>query len=266
MIKVLAISILLSLACVFGIAQISPLISWGSSGPGTCSPPSVDHRWVVSDSSTSCGGACSDGSLLSTVSDLVGSNTLTTVGTGGGGQITYHTNKINGLAAAFFFSGVAWASSSAILQGPTSLSLYGVVNPNDHGVVNPLFGTDNTSTNAAVPEYRIEQTSGFQGLDSAFTIAVGTGNVAVPAPAWSTIAVTYTVGGAWNFYSCSGGTCVTGGSGTSSVSFNATNSTNRAGFSQGDGTYQGYIAELGAKAGIISTSSLASYSLCKYGI
>lgn len=247
-----------------GAQYTVPSVTGANANATSCVAPTTTDRWVAWDSSTSCGGSCSNGSQISNISDLVGTHGFNQATSAR--QPIYVTNVINGLAAAHFVK-----ANTNFMQMTTAITLsggftlYAVVKPNltanTGGAV--IAGTSNNNLEWALSENSAgtftEQYANSQGV-----VLLGSGGFVLSTSAPYTIVVQYnTSTHAWNFWSCSGGTCSSQASGTTSSSL--TQFQTIGGAINVTEYVDAYIAEVGYMNST-TTTGIGAWSLCKYGI
>jgi hypothetical protein len=235
--------------------------SGGGPTPPGCTAPSYTYRWPLSGTVT-CGGgaACSNGGAIDSVLDPIAGNNATQGAPGD--RPTYNTAQINGLPAATFTGGTqSLVLTTPIPAATTSMSYYAVINPTVGGNI----GFVGNSIAIGGVEWRING-GGHQELLAANVASIAIGSATFSSGKWITIAFTYnTSTGAWTFFNCSGGTCVSDGSGTTAQTFSATVLTLGNANVNFD-PYIGKIAEIGALVGSQSVVGLGAYSKCQFNI
>jgi hypothetical protein len=238
------------------------------SGVGGCRPPVMVSKWsVYASRATGCGGACTDGAVLSTLADTQG-------GANGSqqGSPVFRINQLpNGLPAAQ----MTWTTSpdwlvSNIWGTNAPVTFYAVLKPQCINQNCGLTGVANGQT------FRHSLMFGI-GANTAGTVQTmfwanyyGSGSASdtsgfnVPSTSFSTLAWTYNQPtGAWQFFNCAGGTCNLLSSGTTAATFS--DNIGAIGGGQPGGSYfNGYIAEM-AYRNTIDITGIAAWSQCKYG-
>ena len=230
-----------------------------------CSAPSASSRWTAWNPSNLCGTTpgttCTNGAQMFSVPDL-GTQGVSIVT--GGTAPTYTTSALNGLAA-MTWTGTEQLNASGPIAGSGSLNftLWAVLKPNASGVYLPIVG----SINGGGIGWRLTPTTLTPELDIAFVTIIGTASTPVSTSGYSLIEVTYSSStGAYNFYSCSAGSCTSAGSGTNAQTFS--DNTDRVGTTRpnsGSNFFKGNIVEIGYRNSI-DTTNIASYVQCQYGI
>jgi hypothetical protein len=239
----------------------------GVGGGPSCSPPSLTYQWAAYSltGTNNCGSAgtssCTNGASVYTLTESIAGNNA--VQATSANQPLFETNQINGLPAieSNGLSGVSaeYLPFSMTIPDTANFTIYAMVKSSSLSGYQTIISNDaNTSSieygipNAAHQYVRVNGYS--SGLGSA-TLSTGT---------WYTLALTFTYSTlAYNLYICSGGTCTSDGSGTAGGS--PSQPINSLFGPNGDDSWNGYVAEWGY-LNSVSTSGIAAYSLCKYGI
>lgn len=239
-------------------------------GGTTCTLPSGTADWRASTiaGTTNCGTtgttACANSTPVYNALDDIGSNTAFQT-TNTNAQPLFLASQINGLPA-FGFNGANGHTvdvlnlTSAIPTANTTYSAFAVISPSTVTATNKLLGQASASTGAV--RWFISS-SGHQTI-SAGASANQTGTATLVVNTWVTIGFTWNLStGAWNMYKCSGGTCSSDGSGTTTAT--PTQTVNAIGVSEGSSNFKGLMAEMWFLNGT-SNTGWASWSQCKYGI
>lgn len=232
-------------------------------GPVPCTAPTMTYRWAAYNPSNLCGttggSSCTtNGQAFYSVADSVAGNTATQTSTGSQG--TYSTNAINSLPA-ISFTGAQFYTMGTGITAPTTFTFYAVAEVTNVSSNRGLIGA-NSSANF---EIRTASTTPNVTLLSQATAQIAVSGTALPTSTWFTLVVTYnTVSGAYNFYKAVGGSLTSLGSGTSIASFSAA-TTQLGGAQSVSDFWFGSIAEWGY-LNSTSTTGIAAYSQCEYGI
>jgi len=256
----LALSLLL-LCATPDKSQIQAVLSNG--GGNACVAPTMTYRWVVANTSNTCGGGgnCTNGGHLDKLVDSVAANNATQ--TTDGDRPTYTTSCIGGQPCASFNGSSDFLTLASSIPTSTAVYAFYIVfttpaSSGGYGILGNPSGTDN-SINLRAPS----------GLVININIWGTSGN---PYSTGISTSTTYTLGGtytastkAWAFYNCSSGSCSSFGSGTQTGSASASNAMT----TMGD-TFFGYmggkVAEIGFSNSSLNTTTLGTYSKCQYGI
>lgn len=237
-------------------------------GPGTphttgggsvcTSPPTSTYHWTIYGTGNTCAGgsACTNGAGMDTLVDIVAANNA--VQATGGNRPIYTTAQVNGLPSIVYTAG-----GSQSLKFPTGtpsvgsqLTYYAVVKPNSGAGPFPIFGPSIGGI-----EWRIS--GGHQELLSANVASIGTGTATISTSNYSMLVAQYDeTNGNWAFQICSGGSCVSDGSGTNLIGLQSSDS---IGFSTGDGSFGGGIADFGF-INSTTTTGIAAWSQACFGI
>ena len=219
----------------------------------SCTAPTMENRWVPS------GGT--NGTAFPTLVDVVAGNNGTASGSN---EATYATAGPNG-QPALTFSGTNQYAITNITLGTTSDTYlwFFVFKPTDLTEYYPLAGGSSSGSLETVVN------AGKVQLISAQSAVMGTGTHTYSATSYN-LAIVEWVGaaGTWKIMYCAGGTCTTDASGTTSASAYGDNG---LGFSVGDGSFSGSIAEWGftqvASASLAATeASIGTWGNCRYAI
>jgi hypothetical protein len=244
------------LSFLMGGGQYSGITRNGAtaSSPAPCTAPTMDHRWAAWNPANTCTSGCTTGNNVTSMPDMgtVGGSTAN-------GNGVYTASAVNGLAAVQF-NGSFYDLSASLSGAPTQISMYAILNINSQG---GSF-TGAVCCGQGVPEWLMGNTGGM-GFNKNQQVAIGSSTTNVSATTYVTVAVTYnTSTGALNYYRCSGGSCTNVGTATNATTFSG--NWNRWGGSTFDPNFQGFVSELAETNSIITTTQLATWSQCKYGI
>ena len=218
-----------------------------------CIAPTVGNRWVPS------GGT--NGTAFPTLVDVVAGNNGTASGSN---EATYTTAGPNG-QPALTFSGTNQYAITNITLGTTSDTYlwFFVFKPSDLTGLYPLVGGSVSGNIEAVVN------AGKMVVNSSQSAVMGTGIHTYSTTSYNLAIVEWvSAAGTWKIMYCAGGTCTTDASGTTSASAYGDNG---LGFSVGDGSFSGSIAEWGftqvAPASLAATeASIGTWGNCRYAI
>jgi hypothetical protein len=236
----------------------------------SCTPPTMTYRWQVADPGTLCGSgvACTNGAGIQSIPSSATSNTASQ-SAGTGQQPVYTTGAINGLPAALFNGATNQRSltiGSPIAVGSGTLTWYAVLEPTSAASASlGIIGAPTQAGGSGSFEWRITGSSNNQQTLSEQRAGIGLGTATIATSHFSAIVTTYNFStGAWALYTCASGTCTSDGSGTATATWGLT--IRELGAASGDTAwFNGYIAEWGY-LNSISTTGIASYVNCQYGI
>jgi len=221
-----------------------------------CTPPSMLHRWTVGTVTCSGGSPCTNGAGIDTITDTGTGSASNAEQPTSGNRPIYNTAVVGGNPVATF---TAASSQSFTFHNNISDSLMTV-----YVVIKPTSGTwfgGGSGTGGGVQYFYNGANQQFNSLNRTI---IGTGTSSLSTASFQTIVLTYDFSsGAWSMYKCSGGSCAGDGSGTQTASFGFP--INQLGGSAAAGFFSGQIAEL-AYNNSISTTGIATYSQCQYGI
>ncbi len=256
--------ILGSLICLQSAVSIGRGTGALASASGTCALTGATYQWPVYNAANTCGTgvACTNGAGINTLASIATANNATQATTAS--QPIYTTGQVNGLPAMVFngTSDVLTLATGIGLNQPT-ITWYSVVKPTSAATNQVIVGGSVTGSF----EWAISSTK-HQEIVEDNVVVIGTGTATISSTAYTTLVAQYTLStGAWQLYTCSGGTCTSDGSGTTTLPGGMfTNDTNTFGYTtSADGYSTASIAEIGY-FNTITLSNIAGYSSCKYAI
>lgn len=230
-----------------------------------CTPPTVTSRWAGSNNTgtNNCGSSgtspCTNGSVLYYWIDSVGGNTAGPLF--GASSVDYVTGVLNSLPAANF-PGSSYSQKVLSTPIPTSIVSYSFAATFDTlaaSTAQALFGPQ---TSVGGISWSINS-SGKQQLCISSCVS---GTTVFSTSTFYTITASYnTATNAWAFQKCSGGTCTSDGSGTTSLG-TASNAISTIGqLATGVNGLNGNIVEIDYYNGSSITGE-GAWSYCQYGV